>query len=392
MELTRIIQNIFIDPMVSARKKAEKRGRHEQREKERKRRFGVNAIISPLKVCLTKIDRLWSMGVFPLNFVVCRRMATKLPSKLPNWFIYTKLKSFCGVHIQLRAEIGGWRPSFSYPPRAVVWMPNKRWECLDYLDATEPFDFSDGDVGGSGSDISCDGNLGDDSGDDENGAEDGEGPNVVDDDSDDDDDDDDDDPLVVAWPEICHRFMIWPWPAYANPQLSRTSRTSTCTHRQLSSCSWAVKKKKSGVSLPGSRPLSDFLESFFHLTLYEQPHFLSVWGDSVSDAHLAYAHAGTPTLSLSHTHTLPLPSQIRAVSTFPFSLVCLEKSQGIERLCRIQARTTALLNQQQAQLTDDRRIDMHGNPRDSDGSEKCFPRQTNFENISLSRKRGKLLG
>ena len=32
--------------MVSARKKAEKRGRHEQREKERKRRFGVNAIIS----------------------------------------------------------------------------------------------------------------------------------------------------------------------------------------------------------------------------------------------------------------------------------------------------------------------------------------------------------
>ena len=46
-----------------------------------------------------------------------------------------------------------------------------------------------------------------------------------------------------------------------------------------------------------------------------------------------------------------------------FSLVCLEKSQGIERLCRIQARTTALLNQQQAQLTDDRRIDMHGNPQ-----------------------------
>ena len=45
------------------------------------------------------------------------------------------------------------------------------------------------------------------------------------------------------------------------------------------------------------------------------------------------------------------------------SLVCLEKSQGIERFCRIQARTTALLNQQQAQLTDDRRIDIHGNPQ-----------------------------
>ena len=46
LELTRIFQNIFIDPIVSARKKAEKRGRQEEREKERKRRFGVNAIIS----------------------------------------------------------------------------------------------------------------------------------------------------------------------------------------------------------------------------------------------------------------------------------------------------------------------------------------------------------
>ena len=46
LELTRIFQNIFIDPIVSARKKTEKRGRHEEREKERKRRFGVNAIIS----------------------------------------------------------------------------------------------------------------------------------------------------------------------------------------------------------------------------------------------------------------------------------------------------------------------------------------------------------
>ena len=63
--------------------------------------------INPLKVCHTKIDRMRSMGVWPLNSVVCRRMATKLPRKLPNAFLYAKLKSFCGVHIQLLAEIGG---------------------------------------------------------------------------------------------------------------------------------------------------------------------------------------------------------------------------------------------------------------------------------------------
>ena len=63
--------------------------------------------IIPLKVCHTKIDRVRSMGVCPLNSVVCRRMATKLPMKLPNAFLYTKLKSFRGVHIQLLAKIGG---------------------------------------------------------------------------------------------------------------------------------------------------------------------------------------------------------------------------------------------------------------------------------------------
>ena len=63
--------------------------------------------LNPLKVCHTKIDRMRSMGVFPLNSVVCRRMATKLPRKLPNAFLYAKLKSFRGVHIQLLAEIGG---------------------------------------------------------------------------------------------------------------------------------------------------------------------------------------------------------------------------------------------------------------------------------------------
>ena len=61
-------------------------------------------------------------------------------------------------------------------------------ECLDYLDANNPLDFRDGDVSGSGSGISYNGDLGDDSGGDENGAGDGEGPNVVNDDSDDNND------------------------------------------------------------------------------------------------------------------------------------------------------------------------------------------------------------
>ena len=48
LELTRIFQNIFIDPIVSARKKRRRRevDMKREREKERKRRFGVNAIIS----------------------------------------------------------------------------------------------------------------------------------------------------------------------------------------------------------------------------------------------------------------------------------------------------------------------------------------------------------
>ena len=69
-------------------------------------------------------------------------------------------------------------------------------ECLDNLDANEPFYFSDGRDRMQWlwkRDICYDGDLGDDSGDDENGAGDGEGANVVDGDS-----DDDDDPLVVG--------------------------------------------------------------------------------------------------------------------------------------------------------------------------------------------------
>ena len=67
----------------------------------------VLGVFNPLKVCHTKIDRMRSMGVCRLNSVVCCRMATKLPRKLPNAFLYAKMKSFRGVHIQLLAEIGG---------------------------------------------------------------------------------------------------------------------------------------------------------------------------------------------------------------------------------------------------------------------------------------------
>ena len=64
--------------------------------------------VNPLKVCHTKIDRMRSMSVCPLKSVVCRRMETKFPRKLPNVFLYAKLKSFRarGVHSQVLAEIG----------------------------------------------------------------------------------------------------------------------------------------------------------------------------------------------------------------------------------------------------------------------------------------------
>ena len=63
-------QNIFIDPIVSARKKAEKRDRHEEREKERKRRFGVNAIISaPSSVTDDGVDAETSLSFFLSLFI-----------------------------------------------------------------------------------------------------------------------------------------------------------------------------------------------------------------------------------------------------------------------------------------------------------------------------------
>ena len=134
---------------------------------------------------------------------------------------------------------------------------------------------------------------------------------------------------------------------YANPQLSRTSRTSTCTHRQLSACSWAVKKNKSGVSLPGSRPWSDFFGIFFPFNPLRATSFLSVCGDCLRRSPGVTQVLPTLSLSLSHTHS-PSSKSDPGRLYVSFSLVCLEKSQGIERLCRIQARTTALLNQQQS--------------------------------------------
>ena len=47
------VQNIFIDPIVSARKKAEKRGRHEEREKERKRRCRLMMALTPKRLFLS---------------------------------------------------------------------------------------------------------------------------------------------------------------------------------------------------------------------------------------------------------------------------------------------------------------------------------------------------
>ena len=105
-------------------------------------------------------------------------------------------------------------------------------ECLDYLDANELFDFSDGDVSGSGSDISYDGDLADDSGDGENGAGDGEGPNVVDGDG-----DDDDDSLVTG------RRSSWkrPWTRTSRRQMRRTRKRWTWTRQGTweSSLTWS---------------------------------------------------------------------------------------------------------------------------------------------------------
>ena len=55
LELTRIFQNIFIDPIVSVRKKAEKRGRHEERERKKERDVSASTPSSVTE------DRIWGI-------------------------------------------------------------------------------------------------------------------------------------------------------------------------------------------------------------------------------------------------------------------------------------------------------------------------------------------
>ena len=197
-----------------------------------------------------------------------------------------------------------------------------------------------------------------------------------------------------AWPEICDRFMIWPRPAYANPQLLRTSptsRTSTCTHRQLSSCSWAVKKRNQEFLFQEVD-----LEVTFGIFFPSNPRDLRATSFFVCLRRLCLRRSPGVTqvlrLSLCVTHTLPLPSQIRAVSTFLFVWFVskrVRESRGfVESKHELQR---YWINNKLSSLTIDTSTCM-AIRKDSDWSEKSFPRQTNFENISLSRKRGILLG
>ena len=129
--------------------------------------------------------------------------------------------------------------------------------------------------------------------------------------------------LAAGWRHLTHhgqKFATGSWfdpdPRTRIHSLSRTSWTSTYSHRSLSSCSWAVKKTKLGVSLPGSRPWSDFFGIFYSTDPLQQPHFF------VCLRRLCLRRSCTCvtqvlrlslSLSHTHTHTLPLPSQIRAV-------------------------------------------------------------------------------
>ena len=195
----------------------------------------------------------------------------------------------------------------------------------------------------------------------------------------------------ITWPEVCDRFMIWPWPAHANPQLSRTSptsRTSTCTHHQLSSCSWAVTKKKSGVLFQGV----DLEVTFFGIFFPSNPLRATSFFVCLRRLCLRRSPGVTQVLRLSLSHSLPLPSQIRAVSTFLlvwFVSKRVRESRGfVESKHELQR---YWINNKLSSLTIDASTCMTIR-KDSDWSEKSFPRQTNFENISLSRKRGILLG
>ena len=87
-----------------------------------------------------------------------------------------------------------WDTVFFCRMTSGVILKKKKTALFDYtLRCVFTAHFCDGDVSGSGSEISYDGDLGDDLGNDENGAGNGEDPNIVDGDS-----DNDDDPLIVG--------------------------------------------------------------------------------------------------------------------------------------------------------------------------------------------------
>ena len=91
-------------------------------------------------------------------------------------------------------------------------------------------------------------------------------------------------------------------------------------------------------------------------------------------------------LSLSHTHSLPLPSQIRAVSTFLlvwFVSKRVREARGfVESKHELQR---YWINNKLSSLTIDASTCM-AIRKDSDWSEKSFPRQTNFEILAFFEK------
>ena len=114
------------------------------------------------------MDRIRSMGVSPLNSVVCRRMATKLPMKLPYGVSLheTEVVSWCSHSTSCR----NWRL------KTVFLTPLQSCECPTSIGMTTWTPMSRSilamamSVAPGATVISYDGDLGDDSGDDENGA------------------------------------------------------------------------------------------------------------------------------------------------------------------------------------------------------------------------------
>ena len=95
----------------------------------------------------------------------------------------------------------------------------------------------------------------------------------------------------------------------------------------------------------------------YHLTFQEQPH----------STHCLFAKSQTLTLRHARSRYLPHTLSLFQVRSGrldnSFSFVCLEKSQGSERLCPMHAKPTALFTQPQAQLVYSWRIDMYVNPQ-----------------------------